>query len=950
MVFKCAAYGCKSGYKSSTVDKDVTFHSFPRDEELRDRWIRANPRKDFIPTKHSRLCSLHFQPSDFVDERQDTNKSRLKQKGEKPVRRHLKEGVVPSVFPNTPAYLSKPVGGQRSTSRASSASRRADEEVKLEALEESFRDSDDISALSHAEIREKLEVETAVPQGFTVTSVDELLLIYLLQITDSIPIVVACITVNSDKTVVCSVDDKAVPASQYKDLLEGPVQQLSQLVNLMARVKSWHTDVSCRSFSFHIHTAIAVLDSALETLPDTESEEFRKVSFITEQLQLVVKKKYGRHYSPQLTVFSFMIHAATSAAYNVLLDEDILCLPSTSTLKKVTRKMNTSTSTDNSAYLTLRMSKLNAYERTVILIIDEIYIAKRVEYSGGEVHGLTADGQVASTLLCFMVKSLVSKYKDIVAIYPMDKLTAAKQYACYNDVMVLLHGIDVNVVAISVDNAATNRKFFTDYLCNGTLSTSITDATTNQPIFLLFDPVHSIKNVYNNFQSRKVFECPPMERNLPTGCCANFNDITELYKKESTMALKKAHRLTPSSLDPKSIEKTSVRLAVAVFSESTRDALQFYAIHEGHSDWSSTADFISLILKLWNIMNVKTRTKGKHKRDYTMDPIRSSLDWKLEFLREFADFLQRWESSGRPGLTKETFLALRHTCLALSDCASFLLDRRAHQYVLLGHLQSDAIESRFGWLRQLAGANYYISMRQVIEGDKKIRALSLLKFSNFTLAEISDATPQSDCVQSSAADDSLADVIADAVSYQHWPSSNDANIIYYVSGAIARSVVRSVKCDSCKETLISPDALEPLEVDESLDYSAAAFLDSVNRGGLARPAEYTFMLCVHCWRIFEDIRMNAQLKTTFLGATCQRSLFAKVVDRLSGDQLYGQVPVGDNFCVKGHDLKALIVQRFFNCVAKNLVKDLTSHASDHDQLSKRRKIAKLQSATHSSHP
>ena len=60
-------------------------------------------------------------------------------------------------------------------------------------------------------------------------------------------------------------------------------------------------------------------------------------------------------------------------------------------------------------------------------IVDEIYIAKRVEYSGGDLLGLTADGNVASTLLCFMVKSLAGKYKDSVALYPMDRLTATKQ-------------------------------------------------------------------------------------------------------------------------------------------------------------------------------------------------------------------------------------------------------------------------------------------------------------------------------------------------------------------------------------------------------------------------------------------------------------------------------------------------------------------------------------------
>jgi len=75
---------------------------------------------------------------------------------------------------------------------------------------------------------------------------------------------------------------------------------------------------------------------------------------------------------------------------------------------------------------------------------------------------------------------------------------------------------------------------------------------------------------------------------------------------------------------------------LAVFCESTRDALKYYAAHDGRPAWAATASFITLLLKLWNILNVKTSTNGKHKRDYTMDPVRSSLDWKLKFLHEFA--------------------------------------------------------------------------------------------------------------------------------------------------------------------------------------------------------------------------------------------------------------------------------------------------------------------------
>ena len=58
-------------------------------------------------------------------------------------------------------------------------------------------------------------------------------------------------------------------------------------------------------------------------------------------------------------------------------------------------------------------------------------------------------------------------------------------------------------------------------------------------------------------------------------------------------------------------------------------------------------------------MNLKATTKGYHKRLLAMDPILSTLDWKLQYLREFAQFLQLWESTCKPGLSRETFLALR---------------------------------------------------------------------------------------------------------------------------------------------------------------------------------------------------------------------------------------------------------------------------------------------------
>jgi hypothetical protein len=176
--------------------------------------------------------------------------------------------------------------------------------------------------------------------------------------------------------------------------------------------------------------------------------------------------------------------------------------------------------------------------------------------------------------------------------------------------------------------------------------------------------VHTLKNIYNNFQARKFFDCPSMPGDLPDGCKADFGHIAELHHHEETMSLKKAHMLRPAVLQPKSIEKTSVKLAVAVFCESTRDALRYYAANEGKVHWTGTADFINLVTKLWNVLNVKTCCKGMFKRNETMDPVRDNLDWQLGFLIDFAVFVAKWETSKK---TQDADRVRLHTNYPLLD-------------------------------------------------------------------------------------------------------------------------------------------------------------------------------------------------------------------------------------------------------------------------------------------
>ena len=102
---KCVAPACTSGYASNRDEKKSVF-TFPKDNEMRQKWIRAVPRANWDVSGNSAICELHFHASDFKESREDNNHSRVSAKGEELCRKELKPDAVPSVWPSCPSYLS----------------------------------------------------------------------------------------------------------------------------------------------------------------------------------------------------------------------------------------------------------------------------------------------------------------------------------------------------------------------------------------------------------------------------------------------------------------------------------------------------------------------------------------------------------------------------------------------------------------------------------------------------------------------------------------------------------------------------------------------------------------------------------------------------------------------------------------------------------------------------
>ena len=144
---------------------------------------------------------------------------------------------------------------------------------------------------------------------------------------------------------------------------------------------------------------------------------------------------------------------------------------------------------------------------------------------------------------------------------------------------------------------------------------------------------------------------------------ASFSHLDVIYQLEKTSVIKQGNRLNYKCLHPHSIERQNVKLALRVFCDTTVASLRtFGPSQEQLPNWEGTQVFIEIILKFWNIVNVKTPFKGKHEILEDANPISDLNDNRITWMTEFVTWLYTWrqysEANNTTFLTTETFKAL----------------------------------------------------------------------------------------------------------------------------------------------------------------------------------------------------------------------------------------------------------------------------------------------------
>ena len=128
-----------------------------------------------------------------------------------------------------------------------------------------------------------------------------------------------------------------------------------------------------------------------------------------------------------------------------------------------------------------------------------------MQYSNGMFYGMEGN-EIAKTLLCLMIKSICGIYRDVISMIPITNINATILYTIWESNIKILTEIGFNVGATITDGHESNVKFFArlhginlqPYYVNNSYS-------SGKKIFLLFDPVHLFKHIYNNLLNYSTF-------------------------------------------------------------------------------------------------------------------------------------------------------------------------------------------------------------------------------------------------------------------------------------------------------------------------------------------------------------------------------------------------------------------------------------------------------------
>ena len=147
-----------------------------------------------------------------------------------------------------------------------------------------------------------------------------------------------------------------------------------------------------------------------------------------------------------------------------------------------------------------------------VLLFDEMYLQKGVNYQGGKYVGETEDGELYKGVVCFMIVGIKESIPIVIKAIPETHIAGEWLKEEIIKSIEDLNSIGIKVRAVICDdhssNVSTFNKIKKEFKTDSEYFFIYTTPEDNLKIYWLFDSLHLLKNIRNNLLARKKFVFP----------------------------------------------------------------------------------------------------------------------------------------------------------------------------------------------------------------------------------------------------------------------------------------------------------------------------------------------------------------------------------------------------------------------------------------------------------
>ncbi|KAG0414381.1 hypothetical protein HPB47_008448, partial [Ixodes persulcatus] len=720
-----------------------------------------------------------------------------------------------------------------------------------------------------------------------------LLLVHIVE--NEAPWIKYSVVLKADLTLTCYVAKTPVIKLGSSLCIPTAVKSKRALMELLECIENWDSSLSSTSDSLDkdISETVCLLPGKSAATP-TE-DKAAAIQFLREQFKLLSMKKGQRHYSADLMVFSCILFTISPHAYKYICNSGNISLPHPMIIRSVclSSGMNSQPLPQSATFLRYaakRISDLDDKQRLVTLMVDEIHIKPFLDYKGGSTTDVAPNStEVASSVLVFTVQSLTCQFKEVAHIVPMQRADAQFLHKLLIDLICGLENIGYRVACVVSDGSSVNREamsHFTSPPNEGIVYPHPSDPA--RPLFFVIDPVNILRCIRNSWldQSNDLlcfyfpeFHAEPtrVQRMLS----ASFATIRDLYNLENYQLVRYGYSLSREALYSVNTERENVKLALQIFNDSLPQVLRALGAKHNLRFFEETASFIEIVVKWWRIVNVKAPDTGMALKDQFREPVFSSEDDpKVDFLYKFLDWLDEWKGKDLDSgtLTSETHSALQHTTHALVEVARYCFTELKLSRILLGKIQTDNLEERFGNSKHLADPQYHNSIRQLHEGEGELQPQDSL----LTVAAACE-TENDEMNNGKTSTSENTRVTGEALS----KLEDTLPVLVYVAGYAVHATLERLNCVKCRPVL---------SVNKAITISVAQqhfkLVKELGGGSLLFPTMFAINAVAHSYIVAQELSKQAK----FLKMPNQRQL----VTDLTVDLLANEESSEFDVCEDGH--------------------------------------------------